>query len=480
MKKVKFPFLASFLMLSYFISAQETESKKNLFTKFAQQKQSSNLSQSKTTASFAPGRSVNYFWDAGVNDWDLVDTTFYSYNAQGLLSEELRQQGASKNRKLYTYDGKQRLTQELYQYYTSYWVNSSINITVYDQNDNRVENSYSTYNTMTNQWEINGGFKNIITYNSNNKIVSNVSQDWNASLDIWQDTYKYTNYIYNSNGMATQYDTQTKNGNLWENESRVKSTYSIFNQLIELQVDSWNGSAFVKDERFTNIAWHTWSGSTETGEVSSFTTQVWGTPLANQWNTDTRYTVTFDVYGGSVALGQNYVNSTWENDYRYTDSYDSRSNQSGFRSESWLNSSWTIDSEEKINHIYDFAGNIVQSEWQNWDYINSTLKNYQKKVYSDFKLISGINSPSNSLTSEISVFPNPFNSSCTLRIDKPILSNETNLTFQVYDLFGKVVSQSQISGQETQIQRGNLAQGIYFYSVMDKSNILTKGKLVVE
>lgn len=451
------------------------------------QKKKNNVSssQAKTAQVSLPGRSVNYFWDDNASIWIYTDSSLYTYNAAGLLTNQTNRSGFFFNRTVNTYDAQGRTTEALQQNWdlsTNQWENSFRIVRIYDAQSSQIENRFDLFNLSTNVWEISSGNKNIITYNASNLITTDVTQTWNQSLSIWEDDFRITNYIYNSNGAATQYDFQIKNGANWDNDFRIKDTYDLSGKLVDEIVQTWSVSAYINSDRFTNVTWHNWTGSPNTNAIASYTIQEWGTPNANQWNTSGRSNATYDNFGGSVMLDQTNTNSVWVNDYRYSIFFDNQYINTGFRQEVWqtTTNSWDIDYEDKFIHTYDASNNITQTIWQYWDLQTSTLVNNDKKVYSNFQILTGLYSLGAANTLEVSLYPNPFTNNCTLRLTNQKQEIGNDLVIKLFDVFGKEVSQTNIVGEETQIERGNLPSGIYFYSVMDKNMALANGKLVIE
>jgi hypothetical protein len=50
---------------------------------------------------------------------------------------------------------------------------------------------------------------------------------------------------------------------------------------------------------------------------------------------------------------------------------------------------------------------------------------------------------------------------------------------KIYDVCGKEVRSITISSNETSIDRGELQDGLYFYSIMNDDKSMAKGKLVI-
>jgi len=101
--------------------------------------------------------------------------------------------------------------------------------------------------------------------------------------------------------------------------------------------------------------------------------------------------------------------------------------------------------------------------------IGGTILKYQSNV--------GIAENSESLT--FNNYPNPFSSTTTIDLGSYQLSN--NATLELYDVTGKLVKT--ISAQRESkilLEKGGLAAGTYIYKVLDGSNYIGSGKLVIQ
>jgi hypothetical protein len=76
------------------------------------------------------------------------------------------------------------------------------------------------------------------------------------------------------------------------------------------------------------------------------------------------------------------------------------------------------------------------------------------------------------------LYPNPFSTTAVLK-----LSPETELTnavLSVYDISGRLVSSvNNITSNDIIINRGNLKNGLYYYTLSDNGTIITKGKFII-
>ncbi len=77
------------------------------------------------------------------------------------------------------------------------------------------------------------------------------------------------------------------------------------------------------------------------------------------------------------------------------------------------------------------------------------------------------------------IYPNPFIESATLEISDFEVGMK-DLKIIIYDIFGKEVFISEINKQKTEIQRGNLPPGIFFYKIAAHEGIIKTGKIIVQ
>jgi hypothetical protein len=80
---------------------------------------------------------------------------------------------------------------------------------------------------------------------------------------------------------------------------------------------------------------------------------------------------------------------------------------------------------------------------------------------------------------DVKVIPNPFNNTAQLKLEG--LENTDNLELEIFNLNGQrleYLNNSQ-NGQ-FQLSRGEMTQGIYFFSVRQNGKVVARGKMVVE
>jgi hypothetical protein len=91
-------------------------------------------------------------------------------------------------------------------------------------------------------------------------------------------------------------------------------------------------------------------------------------------------------------------------------------------------------------------------------------------------LATGI-TPVNTPQHNVQLMPNPFSTETLLNVDQDMKSAE----FRMYNALGEEVQAiHEISGTQIVIGRNNLSKGIYFYSLTEGQNLISRGKLVIE
>jgi sugar lactone lactonase YvrE len=115
----------------------------------------------------------------------------------------------------------------------------------------------------------------------------------------------------------------------------------------------------------------------------------------------------------------------------------------------------------------DAAGDLYVADDQN---------NEIRKVASIFTSVPTIVS----IPSSTSIYPNPFNNNATIRISNNI--QPYNATIEIYDETGRIVCTiNNINSHMVPIDKGQLSQGIYFYTLyMTDGSIVSQGKFIIE
>ena len=78
---------------------------------------------------------------------------------------------------------------------------------------------------------------------------------------------------------------------------------------------------------------------------------------------------------------------------------------------------------------------------------------------------------------QVDIFPNPFNTSATLKIQG---NHFDNLSLQIYNISGKLVQEQHALYNQITIDRTDLISGMYFYRLEGDGELIGSGKIVVE
>ena len=81
----------------------------------------------------------------------------------------------------------------------------------------------------------------------------------------------------------------------------------------------------------------------------------------------------------------------------------------------------------------------------------------------------------NNISLSYSVYPNPTASTVNLKIEN---ENLENLSFQLYDISGKLLINRKITNNETAIQMGSFANANYFLKITDNNKIVQTIKII--
>ena len=86
--------------------------------------------------------------------------------------------------------------------------------------------------------------------------------------------------------------------------------------------------------------------------------------------------------------------------------------------------------------------------------------------------------PENNYEISVSVYPNPFSETTTLDI-RGIKESEA-INMRIYNVFGKIVLQSQILTPKSTVHRNELPPGIYFYELSSERIVCRTGKIIIQ
>lgn len=433
-----------------------------------------------------PLKGANYNWDSNGANWMAIDSTFNTYNSQGLITQESNGSNASTltNRQTTTYDANYRITESLTQNYDaglSVWVNQSKETIGYDAQGNMTSHEYFSYNVGSGTWGLNSGNLYANTYDGQNQLLGRTTQSYDFVSATYVNDYREINYTYNPFGNPLFWNEEEWDGSQWVPTANYYYTYDANGFPTEAEVREWDAatSAFIPSQKYTDVQWYNWVGNMDDGLVAYTLNWVYNT-TTSAWDTLGQTTTTYGAYNSSVQFDEVYSNGAFVNDFRYTTNYDYQGRTTLQGGEVWntLTSAWEINWQEVNNYTYDVNDNLTQRINQYWDQTSMMLVNNIRNDYADFQTFDNTTGLFSNEAGSLSVYPNPMHESVTISTAQ---LTEKATMIQLVDLNGTVVKTiDNISGSTTEITRDDLKSGLYFVQVKSGSTVLAMTKLLVD
>lgn len=118
-----------------------------------------------------------------------------------------------------------------------------------------------------------------------------------------------------------------------------------------------------------------------------------------------------------------------------------------------------------INVVIAPDGNLLVSDW-----INNAIKKIELPT------VASVHNYKNE--ADIQIAPNPLTTSTTIKV---LNASKEPISFSLYDVTGKEVkSNHNVSGQQINVERGELNSGIYFFKLVQNNKVIATEKLIVE
>ena len=113
------------------------------------------------------------------------------------------------------------------------------------------------------------------------------------------------------------------------------------------------------------------------------------------------------------------------------------------------------------------GGTVAYSIGQvSYSYVTGTNGNVSEGVEQPYEIFS-VGIEESEIDIQLSVFPNPTAESLTLQISD---YNNEKLSYQLYDMQGKLLNNGQVTAQQTQINTSSLPSATYFINVVNQQN----------
>ena len=129
---------------------------------------------------------------------------------------------------------------------TSPWENVDSTSYSYDANGNLIELHNTYWSSSNNTWE--NSFRHTYTYNGNNLLTEQVFENWDFNTSSWENSTK-NEFFYNANGRDTASYGYIWNG-AWDQTTKISRTYNSNGNLTLIYYYSWDGSNWAFNSRF--------------------------------------------------------------------------------------------------------------------------------------------------------------------------------------------------------------------------------------
>ncbi len=107
---------------------------------------------------------------------------------------------------------------------------------------------------------------------------------------------------------------------------------------------------------------------------------------------------------------------------------------------------------------------------------NGVLTTVNTQLVRDFTSIEELNS-----TVPVSVFPDPFCESTQMAIDEKFFKGNQSLSVLIKDATGRLVKKiSHVISSPVKIAREKLGNGMYFYELRNETDVVAKGKFIIQ
>jgi hypothetical protein len=457
-------------------------------------------------------------WDENNQSWDSDSRIIQEFSGDTLdelIFQERGSQGAWRDTARATpeYDSSDRLTLctlESKQQDGSY-VNSLRNDFQYNANgrpDTLLTQAWDSTDANPNGEWVNS-FRSTFEYDGNGNDTQQVDQFWNSSNQTWINSQRFTR-TYDSQDRLEEELQEVRdftNGG-WENSSRSQFTYNS-DSTVELE-ESWDGSMWVNDARFTTMLnssdlptetlTEEWDGSdwiNDERSTNSYTThnstQKFEMVLDEEWDggagawvndSRTRFSYTSII---PVELAHFEAQRIEEGAVRLTWQTASETNNTGFavQRQTSPSASWS--------QIQFVEGAGTTSEPQSYRFTDRGVPYAAETVH--YRLRQVDLDGSTHLSDVVAVrlgaperlallapFPNPAQSQATVRYELP---EATDVEIGVYDLLGRRVAtpvdkQGSAGRSQFQFRTRQLPSGTYLLRLQTSDQVQTQRLTVVK
>jgi Secretion system C-terminal sorting domain len=433
-----------------------------------------------------PLRAANYDWNATGANWDFLDSTFFQYNSQGMIT--LKTTGADAtdltNRETTTYDADYRITESLSEYYDAglnQWVFLQRNTLTYDAQGSTLSDEYANYNANTSQWELVSGGLSTYSYNAQNQITEHISQVYDYDAASYMYDVREFNFTYNPFGNPLSWEEQLWDGSQWQNAARYTYSYDVNGFPLEAEIFEWDEDAqeYVPSQQFADLQWYNWNGDFD-NSLPAYILVLYYVEATSSWEMDSRITYTYGANNSVEELEEKNVGNVFLNDFRGTQNFDAQGRLTLDRGEDWYMaaSAWEISYEQANTYTYDGDDNLVQEINRQYDVNDAVLVNNKRHDYASYQDFDNTTSMNEQTDRSLQLYPNPMKESTTV-----LFNNLNGIPERVCltDLSGKQVKTIAIAGESSVvINRDELKTGMYLVQILSGSKVLGQARLLID
>ena len=435
-------------------------------------------------------------------DWDLERKTYYTYNSDAQIINEISyailvdpvENYAKKdyfyneenllskiesylwlpetsewkiiNEKYYEYDAANRITKD------ETWSYNTFNTEVFKFRDeyayNEFDNqTYWAYISWSPGWGWVPEVESSYGYDANQNLLT-VSSSSGAGNDLITYTYDEFNRRLTRN---------SENQDLYSYETYIYPRQTYFYTDDQLVADSMHTESY---EQYTAV----WSNS-RMNHYSYDANDNLVEDLQLQWNITTEnwqnsylQNYSYDNQNNETErIRQNYNTGTWKNQSRRSNAF----NSLGLSLDEYKNQAWHLDSlqwYEGVNYLkeYDEDGYLLEEITLDWDAEIWDYRNLFKDVHF-WSAFVFVNNHEAFQRPENWTFQNPY------PIGNPIVLNDFNpnkiYQFELYDLLGKLVHSQSFTGSQNLRLNHQIAKGNYIFLIADSDGLVLKKKVIV-
>jgi hypothetical protein len=368
---------------------------------------------------------------------------------------------------------------------TSLWENSSLFEFAYDANGHNTTFTYSDWNMVNNMYEPEG--KTDYSYDANGYMTEQISKLWDATSNDWYTVAKL-DYSYNVLGHPTlQYYYYWDESEMdWMLLSKEEYTYDggkltmVINYILDLSGTDWINNH--KTEYFYNGSGYMTTSTDYTWDYMSLS---WQNMMKTEYSYNGSNQLIMDImYSWSVA------GDIWVYDSKDEYMYDGNMNMTSNMYSIWNGSVWVDDGHDDYSYNNAYTYNELLLPWEfSQNELNremtghmltletgydagSLMPSYRNTYNYSSITVTGVAETPDAI---VNVYPQP--ASVSVKLNWP--ANYQSLKLEVSDVSGKVISYQQVEKNKS-ISVQNLSPGIYLYRLLNNSNTLYKGKLLID